>query len=113
MISALMFMGVALACVLLRMHIERRRAPLRDACDATRLSLMAFEREESVFDLFVAAGRTWSFSNAKIEDDFNSYLRQGDIPHYVRRYVREQNLAPPSFQSTLFVGHELPPSANP
>ena len=113
MISAFLFMGVALACILLKMHVERRRAPQRDACDATRLSLLAFERRTSVYSLFKEAGRAWSFSTFKIEQDFNSYLREGDIPHYVGRYLRRQTPARPSYQSSLFVTHGLPPNIYP
>ena len=113
MISAFVFMGVALACILLKMHVERRRAPRRDASDATRLSLMAFERRTSAYALFKEAGRAWSFSTAKIEQDFNSYLREGDIPHYVGRYLRREAPPRPSYQSTLFVAHDLPPNSYP
>jgi len=113
MISAFVFMGVALACILLKMYVERRRALQRDASDATRLSLLAFERQTSVYALFRDAGRRWSFSTAKIEQDFNSYLRKGDIPHYVGRYLRRQSLQRPSYQSTLFVTRDLPPNSYP
>lgn len=109
MIGTLFFMGVALACILLKLHVERRRPPRRDACDATRLSLLAFERRTSAHALFVEAGHVWSFSDAKIEQDFNRYLRTGDIPHYVGRYLRRQPLPCPSYQSTLFVTRNLPP----
>ncbi len=113
MISAIVFMGVALACILLKMYVERRRAPQRDASDATRLSLLAFERRTSVYSLFKEAGKTWSFSTFKIEQDFNSYLREGDIPHYVGRYLRREAPPRPSYQSTLFVAHDLPPNSYP
>jgi len=97
----------------LRLHFEQRHAPLHDADDATWLCLVAFEREGSVFDLFVAAGKTWSFSRAKVECDFNDYLKQGVIPHYVNAYVRRHRTKRPSYQSTLFIGSDLPPSASP
>ncbi len=113
MISALVLMGVALACILLKMHVERRRATRRDVCDATRLSLLAFERQTSAHALFREAGRELSFSTAKIEQDFNRYLRKGDIPHYVGGYLRRQPLPPASYQSSLFVTHGLPPNTYP
>ena len=113
MISALVFMGVALACILLKLHVERRRAPRRDACEATRLSVLAFERRTSVYALFREAGRVWSFSTDKIEQDFNRYLRKGDIPHYVGRYLRRETFPRPSYQSTLFISHDLPPNISP
>lgn len=113
MISALVIMGATLAYILLRLHIEKRRGALKDADDAKMLNLLAFEREASVFDLFVLAGRRWSFSNSKIECDFNSYLNKGDIPYYVSQYVHRQHVDTLSYQSKLFVGHDLPPSASP
>ena len=113
MISALVFMGIALACILLKMHVGRRRAPLRDVSDATRLSILAFERHTSAHALFKEAGWEWSFSTKKIEQDFNRYLRKGDIPHYVGRYLRRESMPRPSYQSTLFVAHDLPPNSYP
>jgi hypothetical protein len=112
-ISAFVIMGVTLVYILLKMLIENRRGPLQEISDAAMLNLLAFEREESVYDLFVKAARTWSFSNAKIEDDFNRYLRKGDIPHYVRTYVHRQDIDRLSYQSTLFVGKNLPPNITP
>lgn len=113
MISTLVIMGVTLVYLLLKMVIENRRGPMQEISDATMLNLLAFEREVSVFDLFVKAARTWSFSNAKIENDFNRYLRKGDIPHYVRSYVHRQDVDRLSYQSTLFVGKNLPPNLTP
>ncbi len=113
MISAFVLMGVALACILLKMHVERRRAPQRDASDAARLNLLAFERRTSVYSLFKEAGRVWSFSTSKIEQDFNRYLRKGDIPNYVGRYLRREPSPRPSYQSTLFVAGDLPPNSYP
>lgn len=113
MISSFLLMGVALAYILLKLHVERRRAPRRDACDATLLSVLAFERRTSAHELFVEAGRMWSFSDTKIEQDFNRYLRKGDIPHYVGRFLRRQPARRPSYQSTLFVTNDLPPNTSP
>ncbi len=113
MISTLIIMGVTLVYILLKFYLDHRQGPLQDIDDATMLNLLAFEREESVFDIFVKAGQTWSFSDAKIEDDFNRYLRKGDIPHYVRKYVHNQDVDYLSYQSSLFVGQNLPPKSSP
>lgn len=113
MIFALVIMGVTLAYILLRLHIEKCHSALQNVGKATMLNLQAFEREKSVFDLFVTAGRRWSLSKSKIECDFNRYLSKGDIPYYVNQYVRRQHADTMSYQSELFVGHDLPPSASP
>jgi hypothetical protein len=113
MINVFVIMGVALVYILLKMLIEERCGPVQDFSDAAMLNLLAFEREESVFDQFVKAGRAWSFSNAKIENDFDRYLRKGDIPHYVSTYVHGQDIDRLSYQSTLFVGKNHPPNIIP
>ena len=111
--TSLLLMGVALAYALLMLHIDRYLRSRHENGDEEALSLLAFQRECSVFDLFVEAGAQWSFSRAKIDSDFTSYIRRGDIPHYLRTYVSGHAPARRSYQDILFTGNKLPPSANP
>lgn len=104
----MIIMGIALAYALLMLRIEERHPPRRKVDDEVILRLVAFENECAICDLFVNAGAAWSFSNSKIDSDFNRYLRLGEIPHYVSTYVRGQCPARPSYQSTLFIGYRPP-----
>ena len=113
MTSSLLLMGVALAYVLLMLHIDRCRTQRHRPCDHEALNVLAFQRECSVFQLFIKAGADWMFSRAKIETDFDNYIREGEIPPYVRAYVRENSTSHRSYQDRLFTGNALPPSATP
>ena len=111
--TSLLLLGAALAYALLMLHIDRYLTSRYENRDEEALSLLAFQRECSVYDLFVTAGAHWSFSRAKIDSDFNSYIRQGDIPHYLRTYVRSHASDRRTYQEILFTGNKLPPNANP
>ena len=62
------------------------------------LASLAMVRQCSVYELFQCSGVDWRFSNSKIETDFNSYLKTGDIPQYVVNYVK-QNIQPEDVKS--------------
>lgn len=53
-------------------------------------SCLAFARCCSVYDVFRHAAADWRFSAAKVEADFQRYLRSGTLPHYVFRYARRE-----------------------
>jgi hypothetical protein len=53
------------------------------------LASLAMVRKCSVYDLFRCSGADWSFSNSKIETDFNVYLKTGQIPQYVVNYAKQ------------------------
>jgi hypothetical protein len=44
----------------------------------------------SEYDIFESAGRKWKFSREKVESDFDAYLVNNDLPHYVSQYVTEK-----------------------
>jgi hypothetical protein len=111
--TILSLMGLALAYALLMLHIDKVRSSRHENSDEEALSLLAFQLECSVFDLFMKAGEHWSFSRAKIDADFNSYIRQGDIPHYLSTYVRQHAHPRRTYQDKLFTGNKLPPSIVP
>ena len=111
--TTLLLMGIVLAYALLILHIDKCRDQHHKDGDEEALSLLAFKTECSVYDLFVKAGARWSFSKSKIDSDFNRYLSQGDIPHYLSSYVRRHCPDQLTYQDTLFTGNKLPPNANP
>ncbi|MFH1134480.1 MAG: hypothetical protein V1816_00190 [Pseudomonadota bacterium] len=43
----------------------------------------------SEYDVFLLAIEDWSISGTQVEADFRDYLLQGDIPHYVRHFIRK------------------------
>jgi hypothetical protein len=88
--AMLLFICLALLYGALKIILERRLAPLDVIGDDGDLADLAFATGCSVYDLFQRSGRRWRFSQAKIENDFKSYLNQGDIPGYVRLYIDEQ-----------------------
>ncbi|MEJ5357546.1 MAG: hypothetical protein WHT06_02630 [Desulfobacterales bacterium] len=53
-------------------------------------SCLAFSRQCSVYDVFRHAAADWRFSAAKVEADFQHYLRSGETPPYVLRYARRE-----------------------
>ncbi len=65
-----------------------RSKPLH-VSDDEYLSSLAMARQCSAFDIFRSAGEAWNFSKSKTQMDFNTYLRNGDIPHYVSGYTRK------------------------
>ena len=84
------FTCLAVLYAALKIILERYLAPLDTVGDNQDLSDVAFSIGCSVFTLFKRAGDEWHFSNAKIDHDFKSYLNTGDIPGYVRMFVKQQ-----------------------
>jgi hypothetical protein len=88
--AMLIFICLAVLYGVLKIFLERRLAPL-DALGADGdLADVAFAGGCSVYELFKQAGQNWRFSKAKIERDFKAYLKKGDIPGYVRLYIKAQ-----------------------
>ncbi len=57
--------------------------------DEETLELLSVMRKTSCYELFGAAAEKWHIPAPRKEDDFRTYLRSGDMPHYVRDFVRE------------------------
>lgn len=60
--------------------------------ESQRLRLVARARDESEYDIFVAAWEAWHGSEpppGQLDADFGAYLREEAIPPYVRHYVRQ------------------------
>jgi hypothetical protein len=64
-----------------------RRNPLTD-----EEILWHHARAEGISELevFRRAAVSWSISQTRAEEDFNRYLRQDLLPHYLRDYVRKR-----------------------
>ncbi len=90
MASMIIFICLALVYGALKIILERRLAPLDVLGEEGDLSDVAFATGSSVYMLFRRAGDVWPFSKARIENDFKIYLNTGDIPGYVRQFVKTQ-----------------------
>jgi hypothetical protein len=90
MISMLTFIGLAGLYGVLKIILERRLAPLDVANEEADLADVAFSSGCSVYALFHQAGVVWPFSTDRIQSDFKNYLHTGDIPGYVRQFVKTQ-----------------------
>ena len=61
----------------------------RPISDEEYLSFLARRQRISEFELFHISSREWRVPTRLIEKDFNNYLITGNMPHYVRDYVRK------------------------
>ena len=43
----------------------------------------------SEYDVFIKATEDWSVSKTQVEEDFKDYLIHGEMPHYVRHFIRK------------------------
>lgn len=109
MYNALIIFGIALAYAVLKIYFEKRLAPLDAAGDERQLAEVAFASGCSVYELFNTAGSIWNFSAEKIEGDFKQYLLQGDMPPYLKEYVRRHlDTSDRTYQTLLYPGGRPP-----
>ena len=107
--NTLIFIGLALAYALLKVFLEKRLAPMDADGEERRLADLAFASGCSVYELFVSAGAKWNFSPRKIEADFRRFLKQGDIPPYVRDYMQHHlHGRDRTYQQLIFSGGRPP-----
>ncbi len=86
-------MLLALVAVVIYFEAMRRldkywanRTPLTDE---ERLWNHARRQGISEHEVFKRAAATWSLGARTADADFREYLKTGDLPHYVRDYVRK------------------------
>ena len=87
--GALVFILITVVYVLGKKAIEKHERRHRTPSDEERLAAMAADRKCSEFDLFRLAGRQWQITAARVDDDFRTYLTRGQMPHYVRDFIRK------------------------
>lgn len=90
MTTMVIFICLAALYGALKIILERRLAPLDVIGEDGDLSDVAFSTGCSVHALFQQAGGVWPFSMDRIENDFKIYLNTGEIPGYVRQFVKSQ-----------------------
>ena len=67
--------------------MEHAAAPDTDEAFLGRLALM---QGTSEYELFHMAAETWNLSGRRVEEDFNTFVIEGHMPHYVRDFVRRE-----------------------
>jgi hypothetical protein len=77
-------------------RLDRRWARRTPISVEERLATLARRRAVSEHAVFHLAAEGWTVSSARVEADFKAYLRRGDLPHYVRDYLRRQPISDPS-----------------
>ena len=105
------FFLLVIIYVLGKKYIESRERKIHRSSDEEYLASIAAERNCSEYDLFRVAAAKWRIADSRVEDDFKRYLTQGDLPHYLRDFVRKNrkngDLARDNHMSP---GGKLPPS---
>ena len=110
LIKPLTFISAVVLYVLLKRHFNRKQANRRLE-DAEYLAQIAMQHKCSEYDLFHECGRNWNLGTSRIEEDFETYLRNYDIPHYVRDFIRKKrNMAEDTDPPPRDPGGKLPPS---
>jgi len=75
--------------VLAAVHmLEKRSNRGRELTEEEMLFVLARSTQTSEFDQFRFAAVDWNISLKRMEADFNRYLLQSTLPHYVRDYLR-------------------------
>jgi hypothetical protein len=69
--------------------LDKRAAKRRELTEFDALFLLARLTETSELEQFRRAAEGWNMSERRVERDFNRYLFQAEIPHYVRDYLRK------------------------
>lgn len=69
-------------------RMEKMNSLNKPISDAESLWRLARKRECSEYDIFGESTGNWMVPRTKIEEDFKEYLISGDIPYYVRDYLR-------------------------
>ena len=84
MMLIILVVATVAVCVL------ERRVSRQKQSDVDHLYYLSRQRGGSEYDIFFEAGGVWHIPEQSIENDFKRFLLQGDIPHYVRHYLRTQ-----------------------
>jgi hypothetical protein len=92
-------------------YLQRRDDRKHVWSDEEILTLLARKRGISEYQYFHECARQWHFSKQKAEADFNTYLKEGLLPYYVRDTVRKQKeQVKAQTDPPLSSGGSLPPS---
>lgn len=80
---------IAVGYLFVTRELNRRWLKRNPPGDEEYLSCLSLKQNCSALEIFQRAGQDWRFSTQKIEADFRAYLKTGEIPPYVRSYLRK------------------------
>ncbi len=86
---AVLALGVVFYIKLMR-YVAQREHAVAPETDETFLARMALMQGTSEYRLFHQAADTWNISGHRAETDFNVFVTEGRMPHYVRDFVRRE-----------------------
>lgn len=69
-------------------YMDMRWSRSHELTDNEFLTRLAEAKGKSEYEIFFMAAESWRRQNSQIEADFRTYLLQGQIPYYVKDYIR-------------------------
>ena len=87
--NTILFPLFVLLYIYLLYRVEKQFRRQRTLSDEEFLAYLARVYSCSEYDLFHAAAEEWNLSGAPIDEDFKDYLKEGDMPYYVKDFIRK------------------------
>ncbi len=87
--SMLLWFLAAIAYFEIMRRLDRYWSKRRPLTDEERLWNHARNQGISEHEVFKRAASTWTLGPELADTDFSDYLKTGDLPHYVRDYIRK------------------------
>ena len=87
---------LTVGCIELLRRWQNYWASRRPLSDEEYLTYLARKQNTSEYEIFFRAAKEWSALRGRVEEQFNAYLKTGQMPHYVRDYVRKARKTGPS-----------------
>jgi len=92
-------------------RLEKKRSRKKPLSDAECLLWLARKKECSEYDIFFLSTGNWNIDKGRVEFDFNQYLTRGQLPFYVRDFLRRNRKEiDDNHLGSLASGGRLPPS---
>ena len=109
--KAIIFIGITLVYLCIKLYLRKRVDSTPVLSDNERLTNLALARNQSVYEIFHCAARTWTIPDQNVKDHFKQFVQSGELPHYVRDFLRrESSRQDLKARTRLYPGGELPPS---
>ena len=109
--KALIFIAITLVYLCIKLYLKKRAEGTSVLSDNERLTNLALARNQSVYETFHRAASTWTIPDQNVKDHFKQYVKSGDLPHYVRDFLRrESSRQDLKARARIYPGGELPPS---
>jgi hypothetical protein len=70
-------------------RLQNSWASRRPMSDEEYIAYLARKQNTSEYGIFIRAAKHWAPGRSRAEEQFKVYLKTGQMPHYVRDYVRK------------------------